>query len=69
MCKENFPADFIAARETHYPEYADQHNILLSNFIAQTEALAFGKTLEEVVKELKAEGKTDEEIIEIPGGS
>ena len=59
------PADFIAARETHYPEYADQHNILLSNFIAQTEALAFGKTLEEVVKELKAEGKTDEEIIEL----
>jgi glucose-6-phosphate isomerase len=31
-------------------------------FFAQTEALAFGKTEEEVEEELKASGKSDEEI-------
>ena len=55
------PADFIAFAN---PEYAfkdgdtDMHELLLSNFLAQTKALAFGKTVEEV----RAEG-TREEII------
>ena len=34
----------------------------MSNFFAQTEALAFGKTKEEVITELKASGKNEEEI-------
>ena len=44
---------------------ADQHELFLGNFFAQTKALAFGKTLEEV----RAEG-TPEEIVtarEFPG--
>jgi len=58
------PMDFIAARDTHYPELSHHHEMLISNFIAQTESLAFGKSLKAVIKELKAEGKyTDEEII------
>ncbi|TFK33363.1 glucose-6-phosphate isomerase [Crucibulum laeve] len=47
------PADFIAPATTHNPiENSKHHRILLSNFFAQPEALAFGKTEEEVKKEL-----------------
>ncbi|KAF8808557.1 glucose-6-phosphate isomerase [Phlegmacium glaucopus] len=47
------PADFIAPASTHNPiEHSKHHRILLSNFFAQPEALAFGKTEEEVRKEL-----------------
>ena len=54
------PCDFIAAAETHnaqtIPGGADQHDILLSNFLAQTEALMQGKTAAEVQAELAASG-------------
>lgn len=47
------PADFIAPTTTHNPiEHSKHHRILLSNFFAQPEALAFGKTEEEARKEL-----------------
>ncbi|PPQ68411.1 hypothetical protein CVT26_006083 [Gymnopilus dilepis] len=47
------PADFIAPATTHNPiENSKHHRILLSNFFAQPEALAFGKTEEQVRKEL-----------------
>jgi glucose-6-phosphate isomerase len=55
------PADFLAPAISHNP-IGDHHNILLSNFFAQTEALLNGKTKEEVIDELKKEGKTEEEI-------
>lgn len=45
------PADFIAAAQTHN-RIGEHHAILLSNFFAQTEALAFGKTADEVRREL-----------------
>lgn len=45
------PADFIAPVETLNP-IGDHHDILLSNFFAQPEALAFGKSEEEVKAEL-----------------
>lgn len=49
------PADFIAPTTTHNPiDNSKHHRILLSNFFAQPEALAFGKTEEEVRKELGA---------------
>ena len=49
------PTDFIAPTTTHNPiENSKHHRILLSNFFAQPEALAFGKTEEEVRKELGA---------------
>ena len=49
------PADFLAAVETHNPVGA-HHEILLSNFFAQTEALMRGKTADEVRAELRAAG-------------
>jgi len=45
------PCDFIAAANPHNP-IGDQHDILLSNFFAQTEALMNGKTEAAVTKEL-----------------
>jgi glucose-6-phosphate isomerase len=45
------PADFIAPARSHN-RIGEHHPILLSNFFAQTEALAFGKTSEEVRREL-----------------
>ena len=55
------PADFLAPAVSHNP-IGEHHNILLSNFFAQTEALMNGKTKEEVVAELQKAGKTDLEI-------
>jgi glucose-6-phosphate isomerase len=55
------PADFMAPAISHNP-IGEHHNILLSNFFAQTEALLNGKTKEEVVAELKRAGKSDLEI-------
>ncbi|MGC2062589.1 MAG: glucose-6-phosphate isomerase [Thermodesulfovibrionales bacterium] len=55
------PCDFIAPAISHNPVGA-HHNILLSNFFAQTEALMSGKTYEEVVEELRAAGKGPSEI-------
>lgn len=58
------PCDFIAPAQTHNP-LSDHHNKLLSNFFAQTEALAFGKSKEVVEKEFLEAGKTLEEVVEI----
>lgn len=58
------PCDFIAPAVTHNP-LADHHQKLLSNFFAQTEALAFGKTKEQVEAEFIAAGKTAEEVAEL----
>jgi glucose-6-phosphate isomerase len=55
------PCDFLAPAISHNPT-GEHHNILLSNFFAQTEALMKGKTREEVVSELRASGKSEEEI-------
>lgn len=55
------PCDFIAGANSLNP-IGDHHAKLLSNFFAQTEALAFGKTESEVVDELKKQGKTESEI-------
>ena len=41
---------------------SDHHEKLLSNFFAQTEALMMGKTKTEVEKELKEQGKTQDQI-------
>lgn len=55
------PCDFLAAANSLNP-MGDHHPKLLSNFFAQTEALAFGKSENEVVEELKAQGKSEDEI-------
>ncbi len=57
---ELIPADFIAYAKS--PNQVGEHqDILLANYFAQTEALAFGKTEDEVFAELKSSGKSEEE--------
>ena len=53
------PCDFIAPAISHNP-IGQHHQMLLSNFFAQTEALMNGKAEEEVTRELKDAGKSDE---------
>ncbi|MBB0358352.1 glucose-6-phosphate isomerase [Escherichia coli] len=50
------PCDFISPAITHNP-LSDHHQKLLSNFFAQTEALAFGKSREVVEQEYRDQGK------------
>ncbi len=60
------PADFIAFANPSYPladakedgQSQDVHELLLANFLAQTRALAFGKTADEV----RAEGTPEETV-------
>jgi glucose-6-phosphate isomerase len=55
------PADFLAPAVSHNP-IGEHHDILLSNFFAQTEALLHGKNSKEVMDTLKMDGKNDDEI-------
>ena len=55
------PADFIAPVETLNPA-GEHHNILLSNFFAQTEALMKGKNEAEARADLEAAGLSGEEL-------
>jgi glucose-6-phosphate isomerase len=58
------PCDFIAPALSHH-SIGDHHQKLLSNFFAQTEALAFGKSKDQVEAELAAAGKTVEEVAQL----
>ncbi len=55
------PCDFIAPAVSHNP-VGEHHNILLSNFFAQTEALMQGKERQAVIEELRAAGESGERI-------
>ena len=55
------PCDFLAAVESHNP-IGQHHPILLSNFLAQTEALMKGKTAEEVKADLQGQGYSGERL-------
>ncbi|MFH1848548.1 MAG: glucose-6-phosphate isomerase [Candidatus Omnitrophota bacterium] len=55
------PCDFLMPIISHNA-IGDHHKILLSNFLAQTEALMRGKTREEAAAELKKSGKDEKEI-------
>jgi glucose-6-phosphate isomerase len=56
------PCDFIAPAQSHNP-LGKHHQMLLSNFFAQTEALMNGKNEEEVIAELG--NQSEEEIAKI----
>jgi glucose-6-phosphate isomerase len=55
------PCDFIAPAVSHNP-IGEHHQMLMSNFFAQTEALMRGKPEAEVTAELRKAGKSDAEI-------
>jgi glucose-6-phosphate isomerase len=61
------PCDFMAPAISHNPVVllgpaGSHHEILLSNFFAQTEALMNGRTKEEVIMELSSQGLTADEF-------
>ena len=58
------PCDFIAPAKSHN-NIGEHHKILLSNFFAQTEALAFGKSEDEVIKEYQKAGLSEDEYKDI----
>ena len=55
------PCDFLASVNSHNP-LGDHHAKLMSNFLAQTEALMKGKTLEEASAELRQSGLSEEDV-------
>jgi len=55
------PADFLAPAQSHNP-IGNQHELLLANFFAQTEALMNGKTEDQVRTELAAKGMSARDI-------
>ncbi|MBS3952221.1 MAG: glucose-6-phosphate isomerase [Methylomicrobium sp.] len=56
------PCDFLAAAYSHY-ELPDHHEILISNFLAQPEALMRGKTADEVKASLSASDRENEALV------
>ncbi|XP_053305626.1 glucose-6-phosphate isomerase [Spea bombifrons] len=57
------PCDFLIPIQTQHPiRKGLHHKILLSNFLAQTEALMKGKSTEEAKKELQATGLSGEAL-------
>ncbi|WP_019442746.1 glucose-6-phosphate isomerase [Moritella marina] len=55
------PCDFIAPAQSHN-KISDHHAKLMSNFFAQTEALAFGKSKQTVIDELTNSGMSETNI-------
>lgn len=55
------PCDFIVPAISHN-EIGEHHEILLANILAQSEALMKGKTVKEAADELRAAGKSKEEV-------
>jgi glucose-6-phosphate isomerase len=55
------PCDFLAAAQSQNP-LGEHHTLLLSNFLAQTEALMKGRTQAEARAELEAEGFQGEQL-------
>jgi len=55
------PADFIAPVKSQNP-IGEHHKMLLANFLAQTEALMTGKTLQQVKSELTNNGMDKQQI-------
>jgi len=56
------PCDFLAAAQSPY-DLADHHDILVSNFLAQAEALMRGKTEEEVRQDLSHDPNLNDALI------
>jgi glucose-6-phosphate isomerase len=58
------PCDFLLAAETHNP-LPGHHETLIANCFAQSEALAFGKTSDQVRTELTAQGMSGEALAKL----
>ena len=58
------PADFIACCRPHHP-LRRHHDMLLANFLAQTEALARGMTPDEAAASMRGQGVSEAEIMRL----
>lgn len=56
------PCDFLAPANSHY-DLPKHHDILISNFLAQPEALMHGRSAEEVIAELPEQDRTNAILI------
>lgn len=56
------PCEFIVAREGHEPDLAHQHQLLVANCLAQSEALMCGRSLDEARALMAAKGLTGAEL-------
>ena len=59
------PVEFLVAAEGHEPELKHQHDLLLANCLAQSEALMKGRTLEEARAQMLAKGMDAAEVEKI----
>jgi len=55
------PADFIAPAKSHNP-IGEHHDILLANFLAQSDALMKGKTADQARRELAEQGLEEQDV-------
>ena len=56
------PCEFLAAKQGHEPDLAHQHLLLVSNCLAQSEALMKGRTLAEATAIMAKKGLTGAEL-------
>ncbi|MEF3047625.1 glucose-6-phosphate isomerase [Pseudotabrizicola sp. L79] len=56
------PCEFLLARQGHEPDLAHQHLLLVSNCLAQSEALLRGRTLAEATAIMAKKGLTGDEL-------
>ena len=56
------PVEFIAAAAGHEPDLRHQHELLLANCLAQSQALMVGRTLEEAKAQMTARGMGQDEV-------
>lgn len=56
------PCEFMVAKEGHEPDLAHQHQLLVANCLAQSEALMVGRSLAEATKIMAAKGLTGDEL-------
>ena len=55
------PCEFLIAASGHEPDLAEHHHLLIANCLAQSEALARGRTRAEAIAQLRQEGRTPSE--------
>jgi glucose-6-phosphate isomerase len=56
------PVEFLIAAESHEPDLAAHHDLLVANCLAQSAALMKGRTQTEAAQQLKAAGKSAAEV-------
>ncbi|KPF71213.1 glucose-6-phosphate isomerase [Bosea sp. AAP35] len=59
---DTIPCEFLVAAESHEPDLAQHHRLLLANCLAQSEALMKGRTLEEARDILAKQGMAPDAV-------